>query len=106
MNWKVKWETIERARKILKLPIITTRRDIIENYHRLAKEVHPDKGGDLMKMKELNEAYQVLMEYCDNYKIELKPNSAGADPSDFWFQHFSEDPVWGQFREQKEEEKG
>ncbi|MCS7149141.1 MAG: DnaJ domain-containing protein [Caldimicrobium sp.] len=106
MKWKTKWESIERARRILKLPVITTRRDIVESYHNLAKELHPDRGGDHQKMRELNEAYQILMNYCDDYKIELKPNPAGSDPADFWFQHFSEDPVWGQFKEKKEEETG
>lgn len=101
MNWQAKWEALERARKLLKLPIITTRKEIVENYHRLAKEYHPDKGGDPEKMRALNEAYQLLIDYCDNYKIELKPNPAGADPTDFWFDHFAEDPVWGQFGDKK-----
>ncbi|BAU23958.1 molecular chaperone DnaJ [Caldimicrobium thiodismutans] len=103
MNWKEKWEALERARKFLKLPLITTRKEIVEKYHALAKELHPDKGGDPEKMKALNEAYQLLMDYCDNYKVELKPNPAGSDPADFWFQHFGEDPVWGKFEKDSEE---
>lgn len=102
MKWKEKWERIERARKLLNLPLTTTRKEIVERYHQLAKEFHPDRGGDPEKMKALNEAYQVLIDYCDNYRIELKPSPLTEDPEDFWFQHFSEDPVWGKFREEKE----
>lgn len=97
MNWREKWEAIDRARKVLKLPQITTRREIVERYHQLAKEYHPDRGGSPEMMKALNEAYQLLIDYCDNYKIDFKPNPAGSDPADFWFQHFGEDPIWGQF---------
>jgi len=102
MKWKEKWERIERARKLLNLPLTTTRKEIVERYHYLAKEFHPDKGGDPEKMKALNEAYQLLIDYCDNYRIELRPSPLTEDPEDFWFQHFSEDPVWGKFHEEKE----
>jgi len=105
MNWKEKWEKVNQARKILKLPFSTTRREIIERYHALARELHPDQGGDAESMKALNEAYQVLMEYCDHYKIEFKPDPLSHDPEDFWFQHFAQDPVWGRFDQEKEEER-
>ena len=104
MKWKEKWEHIDRARRLLKLPLITTRKEIVERYHHLAKELHPDRGGDAEKMKALNEAYQILIEYCDNYKIEFKPDPMTHDPTDFWFQHFGEDPVWGKFNEDKDQE--
>ncbi len=104
MQWKEKWQRLEKARKLLKLPLTTTRKEIVERYHHLAKELHPDKGGDSEKMKALNEAYQILMEYCDNYKIEFRPDPKTEDPADFWFQHFGEDPVWGKFHEEKDKE--
>ncbi|HDD43880.1 MAG TPA: J domain-containing protein, partial [Candidatus Desulfofervidus auxilii] len=44
MVTKIKWEKLEEARKILKLPKKTTRKEIIEQYRKLAKEYHPDHG--------------------------------------------------------------
>ncbi len=105
MDWQKKWEDLERARKLLKLPLITTRREIIERYHQLAKEYHPDKGGSLEKMKALNAAYQLLMEYCDSYRIEIKPRAETLDPTDFWYQHFGEDPLWSSFKKDSEKER-
>ncbi len=103
MDWTKKWELLQKARKILRLPPITTRKEIVERYHLLAKKYHPDKGGDPEKMKEINEAYQLLIEFCDNYRIEFKPNPANTDPTDFWFHHFGEDPVWGRFEKDSKE---
>ncbi|MCS7278601.1 MAG: DnaJ domain-containing protein [Thermodesulfobacteriaceae bacterium] len=93
-----KWKKIEVARKILKLPIRTTRREIIEHYKNLSKIFHPDKGGDEESMKKLNEAYEILMKYCDNYLILLAPNDNISDPEEWWFEHFGEDPIWGKMR--------
>ncbi len=95
MNIKEKWKKIEEARKILKLPLKTTRKEIIAHYKILVKDLHPDRGGDEEQMKKLNEAYEVLMEYCDNYFIILSPNENISDPEDWWFSHFGEDPIWG-----------
>ena len=89
-----KWEKIEKARKILGLPRQTSRAEIREAYRQKAASLHPDRGGNSEQMKALNEAYQLLMEYCDHYRIELAPNDRGAGPEEWWFMHFGEDPVW------------
>ncbi len=92
---KTKWKEIEEARKILKLPKKTTRKKIIENYRRLVKKYHPDHGGDEDLIKKLNFAYQVLMQYCDNYLINLEPEENNLNPEEWWFKKFGEDPIWG-----------
>lgn len=89
-----RWEKLEAARRLLGLPRQTTRAEIREAYRKKAVTLHPDRGGDPQKMKALNEAYQLLMEYCDHYRIELAPNDQGASPEEWWFLHFGEDPVW------------
>ncbi len=99
MDWKEKWKKIEEARKLLKLPLKTTRKDIIESYRKLVKTAHPDKGGNEEYIKKLNSAYELLIEYCDNYIINLAPNDDGASPSEWWFRHFGSDPIWGQQEE-------
>jgi len=101
-----KWEKLERARKLFGLPARTTRKEVVERYHQLAKRYHPDHGGNAEKMKEINEAYQLLISFCDNYPIEIKPLDNTFDPVDFWFQHFSEDPVWGKVTDKEKERRG
>jgi curved DNA-binding protein CbpA len=98
MFTKSKWEEIEEARKILKLPKKTTRKEIIENYKKLAKEYHPDRGGSEELIKKLNYAYEILMEYCDNYLIDLEAKEIDLDPKDWWLNRFGEDPIWGKKR--------
>jgi uncharacterized membrane protein len=98
MFTKNKWEEIEEARKILKLPKKTTRKEIIENYRKLAKEYHPDHGGSEELIKKLNYAYELLMEYCDNYLIDLETKEIELDPKDWWLNKFGEDPIWGKKR--------
>ncbi len=58
--------------KILELEKGASESDIKKSYYKLAHKYHPDKGGDEKKMKEINEAYQVLSdkkkrEQYDNY---------------------------------------
>jgi len=98
MFTKSKWEEIEEAKKILKLPKKTTRKEIIENYRKLAKEYHPDHGGSEELIKKLNYAYEILMEYCDNYLIDLEAKEIDLDPKDWWLNRFGEDPIWGKKR--------
>ncbi|WP_022854143.1 J domain-containing protein [Thermodesulfatator atlanticus] len=96
-----KWQKIEEARKLLGLPLQTSRAEIRARYRNLAAKLHPDHQGDVKTMQRLNEAYQLLMEYCEHYRIELRPNDRGADAEEWWFLHFGEDPIW---RGKKEED--
>lgn len=46
--------------KTLGVPRNATKEEIKKQYRKLAHQYHPDKGGDEVRFKELNEAYQVL----------------------------------------------
>lgn len=52
--------TIPEARKILGLNASFTADDVKRAYALKSREHHPDKGGDVEKMKEINNAYKVL----------------------------------------------
>jgi len=95
-----KWQKLEEARKVMGLPQETTRAEIRARYHKLATRWHPDKAGDAERMQRLNEAYQLLMQYCEHYRISLAPNDRGADAEEWWFLHFGEDPVWSGKKEE------
>ncbi len=100
MEVKYSWEKLNKARKILGLPVRTTRKEIIQRYREVVKNFHPDKGGDEERFKEVNEAYELLMEYCNDYVISLEPNKdLLEDPEDWWFEHFGQDPIWGKGEE-------
>lgn len=67
MNYK----DIQKALGVLSLPAMITKDDIKKQYRFLVKKVHPDIGGDISKLQELNESYGVLMEYVDNFKFSF-----------------------------------
>lgn len=52
---------LEKYFKILNVEIGASKEKIKKAYHKLAHQHHPDKGGDEAKMKEINEAYAILM---------------------------------------------
>lgn len=90
-----KWHDIDRARRILGLPEEVTRMEIQAAYRRKGMELHPDTSeGDSDGMVELNNAYRLLMDYVDSYKINLVPSEAGMNDEDWWMYHFGQDPVW------------
>ncbi|MBD3807432.1 MAG: J domain-containing protein [Arcobacter sp.] len=62
---------IKEALNILELPSMITKDDIKKQYRFLVKKNHPDRGGDLIKLQELNAAYDLLMEYVNNYKFSF-----------------------------------
>lgn len=58
--------------------------DIKKAYRKLAKEHHPDKGGDEQKFKEISEAYEVLSDNDKKANYDRfghnGPNQRGGDP--------------------------
>jgi len=66
---KMNYENIQKALKVLNLPVMITKNDIKKQYRFLVKKNHPDIGGDIAKLQELNAAYDMLIEYVDNFKF-------------------------------------
>lgn len=77
-------EEIEKALDILALPKLITRAEIKRQYHFLAKKNHPDLGGSVEHMEQLNHAYHLLTNYIDEFRYsfdeeEVSKQFPGAD---------------------------
>ncbi len=62
-------EDIKMALKTLKLSVFISLRELKNHYFYLAKANHPDKNGNIDKMIEINEAYEILKTYMENYRF-------------------------------------
>ncbi len=98
-------DEIQHACRILDLPDRANISLIKEYYRNLSQKWHPDICKDASesetKMKEINWAYRLLMEYCTHYLIdfsreELEKNRGSAD---WWLKQFGNDPIWGPGKE-------
>jgi len=77
-------EEIDKALNILALPKLISKEDIKTQYRFLAKKNHPDTGGDVEKMEQLNYAYTLLMKYIEEFRYtfdeeEVTKQFPGAD---------------------------
>jgi curved DNA-binding protein CbpA len=63
---------IRNALEILGLPPLVTREEIKRRYRQLARRHHPDrKGGDAREMEAINRAYELLMDYVENFRFRF-----------------------------------
>ncbi|MEA3255087.1 MAG: J domain-containing protein [Candidatus Altiarchaeota archaeon] len=104
------FKQINEARKTLGLGETATLREIKNAYRRMVKIYHPDKREkrdrkDCEKhMKEINKAYELLTEYCMNYKYSFTKKEV-EDSYSRYMKGFSEDWMWGPGKEKKEGKK-
>ena len=75
---------MQKALDILGLPQLITREDVKNQYRFLAKKNHPDLGGDAEKMEQINAAYQLLIQYIEEFRYtfddeEISKQFPGAD---------------------------
>ncbi len=80
------------------LPERVTRLEIQEAYRRCCRRLHPDNAGQdgasPEAMAQLNEAYRLLMDLADSYRMLLKPSEDNMTDSEWWMHHFGQDPIW------------
>ena len=55
-----------------------TKKLLKKKYHELARKYHPDKGGDPVKMKEVNAAYNFLILFADEKSNTRSPHKSPA----------------------------
>ena len=91
------FDRLDRARKTLGLPERASLEKIKKSYRELSKLWHPDHCKETPEkcqhmQQRLNEAYAVLMDYCNNYEYSFRREDVEACPEgeDFWWQHFGE----------------
>jgi preprotein translocase subunit Sec63 len=90
------FEELIKAKTLLGLRETSTRKEIKHKYKNLMKKWHPDKHKDdpekatKMSMK-INEAYEIVLEYCDNYEYsfeEERIKKAYYTPQEWWHDKF------------------
>jgi len=90
------FEQIKNARKVLGLGESATLKEIKGTYREFSKKHHPDcsrKKSSGEKMKEINAAYNLLMDYCGSYRFSFKKKEV----EDFYSKYmkgFQEDWMW------------
>ena len=71
---------------------------IRDRHRKLVKAHHPDraKGSDPEAIREINYAYEILMEYCNNYQFCFSEEEfLEQTPAERLKRQFGWDPVWG-----------
>jgi len=98
-----RWKELEKARRLLGLPQKVTRVEIQESYRKKCRALHPDHTEMVDSEKEMvrvNDAYRLLMDFADNYKMDLCINEDGMTDEEWWLHHFGSDPIWGKTMEE------
>ena len=91
-------ETLLKAKTLLGLSDKATLFEIKQRYRNLMHKWHPDKNPDDLKSSQqmsvqINEAYQVVLEYCNNYEYSFKEDEIKdkmASPHDWWESRFGD----------------
>jgi hypothetical protein len=95
------WQAIDEARQLLNLGERATLGEIKRAYRKMCKRHHPDAVGEKSPVdgaiiRELTRGYDLLMRYCDQFRIPLVPGEGESmDPEDWWMDRFGSDPLWG-----------
>ena len=78
MKKTITFKDIDAARKLLGLSEITSIDEIKNSYRKLVLKYHPDKHENDKeydeKIKDINFAYMIIIDYCQKYPITFTPN--------------------------------
>ncbi|CAA6816593.1 MAG: Heat shock protein DnaJ-like [uncultured Sulfurovum sp.] len=67
---QVSLSEFQAAVESLELISLRTKEDVRKKYLKLSKKYHPDmEGGSTEKFQEIREAYEILVEYMDNFRF-------------------------------------
>ncbi|MDD3521282.1 MAG: J domain-containing protein [Actinomycetota bacterium] len=96
MRRSITFKDIDKARKILGLPDVSNIEDIKNKHRELILELHPDKHQNCSdkntfeeRVKEINLAYKIIMDYCIKHPISFKENNfKDIDEKKYMDEHF------------------
>ncbi|CAA6815384.1 MAG: Heat shock protein DnaJ-like [uncultured Sulfurovum sp.] len=67
---QVSLSEFQAAVESLGLVSLRTKEDVRKKYLKLSRKYHPDmEGGSTEKFQEIREAYEILVEYMDNFRF-------------------------------------
>ena len=86
---------IDQARKLLGLGERASIGEIKTAYRQMCKQWHPDVLADEetanVKMKDINAAYRLLLDYCEAYRFSFSAEEVESfDPERWWYQRFGD----------------
>jgi len=72
---QVSLSEFEDAVESLELLSLTSKENVRKKYLKLSRRYHPDmEGGSTEKFQEIREAYEILVEYMDNFRFVFNEN--------------------------------
>ncbi|MCD6386454.1 DnaJ domain-containing protein [Candidatus Sumerlaeota bacterium] len=103
----ITFDMLEQARKTLGLGETASLSEIKKHYTSLIKKYHPDaiksrgKAPDdedaELKIRQINEAYEIIISYCHQYRYSFRQDDFHRDqehPSLKCLRQFSKDGIW------------
>ena len=86
---------IDQARQLLGLGELASIAEIKTAYRQMCKKWHPDVVEDEAtanrKMKDINAAYRLLLNYCETYRFSFSPEEVESfDPERWWSRRFGD----------------
>ena len=82
---RVEENALYKALEVLDLPPFITKNELKNRYRVLAKKYHPDISEDAEKMSKINEAYELLMNYIENFRYSFDNDEISKQMPDFTF---------------------
>jgi curved DNA-binding protein CbpA len=106
MKKLISFEDIDRARKVLELGETASMQEIKNKYRELSLKYHPDRYNSSLdknkyeeKIKEINNSYEIITNYCIKYPISFNAEEAGKiEDGEYIKQHYRKfygDWWWG-----------
>lgn len=91
------FDELTKAINVLGLTERVSMKEIKARHRALVKEHHPDAGGDdLERIRLVNEAYGVIMEYVTDYRFSFSEEEFyRQNPEERLRRQFEGDPLWG-----------
>jgi len=78
---------IKQALEFMDIPPLSSIKDIKRQYKKLSKKYHPDLLGDSEMMHKLNESYEIIMNYCENYKFTFDESEIKKQYPDTYYKN-------------------